>query len=341
MSVHKISLGKIEARNATPYGSRTSVTKANFPVLQGMALYQLLIEEGCFREPHWHPNADELGYCTDGHALITIFSSGNQHDQFSIHEGEMFFVPSGSIHSIENIGNGRSVFILSFSSDSPEDFGLSGSVGCMSLEVMGNTWGQKAADLGKLTRSVEDIIFEKVSGKPEVPASAAFANRLKFSLESKAPSILTEYGFARLARKETWPVLRSQGMYSLRMHGTGMREPHWHPETAELGYVKEGHARMTIKSPGNKVDTYTLEPGDTYFIPRAYPHHIENLTDGELHFLIFFDTPNVQDIGYTGGIPAFPHRIVGPTLGIESLQIFAIPDLPMDELIVKKTNPVA
>jgi oxalate decarboxylase len=41
-----------------------------------------------------------------------------------------------------------------------------------------------------------------------------------------------------------------------------------------------------------------------YFIPRAYPHHIENLTDSKLRFLIFFDTPDVQDIGFTGAIPA-------------------------------------
>ena len=50
-----------------------------------------------------------------------------------------------------------------------------------------------------------------------------------------------------------------------------MREPHWHPRTAEMGYVVKGRARMTVLSPGAKVDTYELGPGDMYFIPRAYP----------------------------------------------------------------------
>ena len=119
-----------------------------------------------------------------------------------------------------------------------------------------------------------------------------------------------------------------------------MREPHWHPETAELGYVQEGHARMTVQHPGNHSETYNLEPGDIYFIPSAYPHHIENLTGENLHFLIFFDTPYVLDIGYTGAIPAFPHRSIGPILNIKNSQMPIIPNLPADELIVQKVNPI-
>ena len=59
-----------------------------------------------------------------------------------------------------------------------------------------------------------------------------------------------------------------------------------------------------------------------------------------MRFLIFFDTPNVQDIGLTGAIPAFPDRIVGPTLGIKDAELPEIPALPSDELIVRKVNPV-
>jgi oxalate decarboxylase len=130
-------------------------------------------------------------------------------------------------------------------------------------------------------------------------------------------------------------------MYSLRVQGIGMREPHWHPETAELGYVHTGHARMTVQSPGGSAETYELNAGDVYFIPRAYPHHIENLRDDEMRFLIFFDTPDVQDIGLTGAIPAFPERVIAPTLGLGDAQAASIPRLPSDLLLVLKTNPVA
>ena len=36
---------------------------------------------------------------------------------------------------------------------------------------------------------------------------------------------------------------------------------------------------MTLLSPGASVDTYLLGPGDMYFIPKGYPHHIENIAD--------------------------------------------------------------
>jgi oxalate decarboxylase len=47
-----------------------------------------------------------------------------------------------------------------------------------------------------------------------------------------------------------------------------MREPHWHPITAEMGYVQRGSARMTVMDPDGTLDTWYLEQGDVYFIPR-------------------------------------------------------------------------
>ncbi|MDW4736295.1 cupin domain-containing protein, partial [Escherichia coli] len=84
--------------------------------------------------------------------------------------------------------------------------------------------------------------------------------------------------------------------YSLRITADGMREPHWHPETAEMGYVQSGHAKMTVQNPDGSIDSWELAPGDVYFIPRAYPHHIEVLDNDEIHFLIFFDQPTPGDV---------------------------------------------
>jgi oxalate decarboxylase len=130
---------------------------------------------------------------------------------------------------------------------------------------------------------------------------------------------------------------------ALRLGGNGMREPHWHPETAEMGYVLTGRSRMTIKSPGDgpsSLDTFEIGPGDMYFIPKGYPHHIENLGTDELHFLIFFDRAMPEDIGYTGSIPAFPRRMVAPTLGTTERALPHYPELSADAMIVKKRNPV-
>ena len=154
------------------------------------------------------------------------------------------------------------------------------------------------------------------------------------------PRIDNAHGTLKTARLDTWPALEDLAMYSLRIEGSGMREPHWHPVTAELGYVLAGRARMTVKSADGSVETYELAAGDVYFIPRAFPHHIENLEEAETHFLVFFDQAEVRDIGYTGGAGAYPRRILAPTLGIPAAEFPPLPPMPSDLLIVEKRNPV-
>lgn len=337
---HKISLGDVRPQIASAFGTKVAVTKSVLPILRGLSLYHLVIHEGCFREPHWHANADEVGYCLRGEAVVTIFASGNVHAQFTISGGEMFFVPSGSLHSIENTGSGDVEMVITFSHEEVEDFGLSGFVGCLSEAVMGNTWGLAESELAGLNRSPKSIEFGKTTAPADIPESASYPSPFKFPIEKRTPLITNEDGSAIVARRDTWPALRAQAMYSLRLHGIGMREPHWHPETAELGYVLAGHARMTVQSPDSTFETYELHPGDVYFIPRAYPHHIENLDGTEVRFLIFFDTPDVQDIGLTGAIPALPSRLVGPTLGIGAAEVAKIPRLPADLLVVNRVNPL-
>ncbi len=337
---HKFPLHSAEPQLSNSYGTKTSVNKSNFPILEGLSIYRLTINEGCFREPHWHANADELAYCLKGKAMVSIFASGNQHSHFTISEGEMFFVPSGQLHAIENTGAGTAEFVISFSHEMPEDFGLSGFAGCLAPSVLANTWGLPTAEIDGVTRSPVDIQLGRTAGPVEVPESAGFGSPFKFPIESRAPLVCVSTGSAIVARRDTWPALRRQAMYSLRLQGVGMREPHWHPETAELGYVHTGHARMTVQSPGGTAETYDLSAGDIYFIPRAYPHHIENLRDDEMRFLIFFDTPDVQDIGFTGAIPAFPGRLIGPTLSLSDAQVARIPRLPADLLLVNKSNPL-
>ncbi len=339
-SPHVFAFGKIVPQFVSENGSRKSANRSNFATLCGLSFAELVLKPGAFREPHWHANANELTYCRSGSALVTVFSNGNQHDSFTIGQGEMFFVPNGYLHSIENIGDDDAEFFVAFTDEMPEDFGMSGAVGCMSASVMGNTWNLPTSAAEGLRYSPQDIVFGPTDGKPEVPASAFFPNHYKLSLEAMLPLIGNEHGSVRVARKQFWPVLEGIAMYSLHISGTGMREPHWHPRTAEMGYVLTGRARMTLLSPGAKVDTYILEAGDMYFIPKAYPHHIENLENEETRFLIFFDQPMPEDIGYTGGLATFPGRIVAPTIGCTKETLPKIPNYPADLLLVEKVNPV-
>jgi len=110
--------------------------------------------------------------------------------------------------------------------------------------------------------------------------------------------------------------------------------------TAELGYVATGHARMRILDPDRSLDEYLLAPGDVYFVPRAYPHHIEVVGYDEFHFLIFFDQPTPGDIGYRATASAFSREVLAATFDVPERLLPVFPFTPADPLIVPRRNPV-
>lgn len=65
------------------------------------------------------------------------------------------------------------------------------------------------------------------------------------------------------------------------MKPSGIREPHWHPNASELGYILEGSARLIVLSPGSSIDTFEVGPGEIYFIPTGFFPYIENLDSSE------------------------------------------------------------
>ena len=120
MSRHVFHLGETTPQVSTPYGGRTHARSDNFPILERLSLARVTIEPCGFREPHWHANAHELGYCLSGEILVTVFADSNQHSSFTISGGQMFFVPSGALHALENIGDAQAELIVVFSDEQPQ-----------------------------------------------------------------------------------------------------------------------------------------------------------------------------------------------------------------------------
>ena len=127
-------------------------------------------------------------------------------------------------------------------------------------------------------------------------------------------------------------------MYSVRITTDGMREPHWHPETAEMGYVRAGRARMTMMDPDGALATWHLQAGDTYFIPPAYPHHIEVTGTEPIHFLIFFDRTTPGDIGYRASASGYSREVLAATLNTDTSTLPTLPFTAQDPLIVNRFN---
>ncbi|WP_396641787.1 cupin domain-containing protein [Microbacterium sp.] len=338
-SRHVRSLRTAEAQHDSDLGSIRRLTVDDFPILRRLSIKRLVLAPGSVREPHWHANADELGYCLAGSVLVSIVENGSVFSAFTITAGQMFTIPSGALHHIENIGDAEAEIVVAFSNEAPEDFSLRAAFGEMSNAVLGNTYGLPASDFAALPRDTTSRDIVRREGPPVVPDTAGYGNPHKFDIASQEAPLRHPFAAVKLARSQYWPALASMSMYSLTIRDDGMREPHWHPGTAEMGYVHQGRARMSILDPDGTVDTYLLEPGDCYFVPPAYPHQIEVIGDDEIHFLIFFDQPTPGDIGYRESVSAFSRPVLAAAFGVAVDQLPAFPFTPVDPLLVEKVNP--
>ncbi|CAN5240537.1 cupin domain-containing protein [soil metagenome] len=339
-STHSISLLDGEIVEENDFGSMRRVTADNFPILRGLSIKRVLLNPGAMRTPHWHANANELTYCVSGTALVSILDDGSRFSTFIVTAGQMFHADSGSLHHIENIGEDVAEFIITFRNERPEDFGLGATFGAFTDAVLGNTYDLPASDMSKIRRTTVDHKLAARVGAPDVPAAAHFNDPHKFDIEAQTPGLNYASGNARFAREQFWPALKDLSMYSLRVNDNGMREPHWHPVTAEMGYVKEGSARMTVMGPDGAIDTWHLTQGDVYFIPRAYPHHIEVTQSPGWHFLIFFDQPFPADIGYRASASAYSREVLAAAFDTHLDDLPQFPFTATDPLIVTRTNPL-
>jgi oxalate decarboxylase len=337
-SPHVFHLGSEPPQDKSEGGERVVAYSGNFPILKGMSLYKLLLYQNSAREPHWHANADELGYCLKGQVLVTFYHTGDLKHTFLVQTGEAFFIPSGALHNIVNVGKEDAELLLQFSHEDPEEFALSSSIDMFSNAVLGNTWAVSQEFFNSLQRSSKNRFAVLTQAPESIPSEAHLSNPYHYALEASASIIDRSGGSARLARQNMWPILKCQSLYSLRINSKGMREPHWHPETAEMGYVHTGNGRMSILNPNGNIDTYLLQPGDLYYIPKAYPHHIENIGDALLHFLIFFDQAMPRDIGFTASVRAFSDEVLSSVLQVESSFIRGLNKYYSDLFIVDKIN---
>ena len=273
-----------------------------------------------------------------GTVLVSILADADAFSSFVVSAGQMYHVESGAVYHVENVGEQRAELILALRHEHPRHFSLHAGFTAMTDAVLGNTYDLPAAAFAGFDRSPASQIVRR-TGPADVPSTAGLPNAHLFDLEGQLAPLSYPYGEARLARRQFWAALEDISMYRLRIKESGMREPHWHPVTAEMGYVDKGHARMRVLDPDGTLDEYELGPGDVYFVPRAYPHHIEVLGSGDISFLIFFDQPTPGDIGYRATASAFSREVLAASFDVPERELPEFPFTPVDPLIVARPNP--
>lgn len=156
-----------------------------------------------------------------------------------------------------------------------------------------------------------------------------------FNLEAIDPQAVCKGGTRILANANNFGILSSLACYLLILKPKGIREPHWHPNAAELDYVISGRARMTIFSPGDKTDTFEVGPNEIVFIPPGYFHYIENVDSNEdMQFAVFFNHERPEDIGISWAFGAYSNEVLGSIFGLESKILDVLPKYQEDLFVV-------
>jgi oxalate decarboxylase len=349
-SPHTFNLDAATSQFLNAAGSQTIANADNFPILSdwAMSVFLVRLNKGGVLEPHWHPNAAELGYCISGRAEMTIYpDTARDADSFTVHTftidpGEIVFVPQGFTHDIENINNEEAKFVIAYNIERPTTIGLSGSVGSMPNRVMDKTFGIKSPMTffnGFNKNSPKDIVTGSKPANVLEPGYSIpkITDSYKFNVEGIPPQIQTNGGTVAKTSTNIFPTLSGSklALFSLIMKPNAIREPHWHPNCSELGYVLDGMARLIILSPGGTVDTFEVGSGEIYFVPTGFFHYIENIDSSKnMHFAIFFGSDTPQDIGISGSLSAYSNNVLGATFNLDPTYFSKLPRLTEDVLVV-------
>ena len=125
-------------------GLHFRASQANFPALKGLAIQGLDLDPGAVREPHSHPNAEQLDYCVEGEAQVGIVGPDGHRQLLDLSPGHISFVPRGYVHWIENTGDQRLRFLVVLSHEEPETIELSETLAGVPPEVLAKTLGVPA-----------------------------------------------------------------------------------------------------------------------------------------------------------------------------------------------------
>lgn len=154
-----------------------------------------------------------------------------------------------------------------------------------------------------------------------------------FDLKKIKPQKLTPGGSRTSLTSVEFPILNKISLALLKVSKGCTREPHWHPNAGELAYCLKGKALMTIFSPGSGHDTFTMQPGELAFVPMGYMHHIANIGDEELQFLVAFSNKNPEDLDLSASIQSMSEHVLAATFSTKPAFVAGLKKLDKDVFI--------
>lgn len=329
-SKYFFSLNSIKPQKSNGSGSITTVTSKETPGLANISFLNIKLNKSASMEPVWHPNANKIGYCVQGNALVSMRTPIGV-ERFTVQKGEIFFIPQGYIHHIENIGEEECIINCACNNAQPEVMYLSKAINSLSDNVFNSTFNTQARFVDELKKSKNNDSIKTLTKKKATPDY--IASRYKFDIADSGKPIFTKGGYVQLGTKNNLPVLDGLGILGFGLTPGGIVEPHWHTNAGELVYIVKGKTKITVLSPDGNVDTLQVNAGEGAFAPASHFHNIENVGSENVEVIAFFSHADPDYIGIGEVIGSYSNDLLGSIFNV-SPEYFASFQKPEGPLVI-------
>ncbi|XP_032326335.1 uncharacterized protein LOC116660604 [Camelus ferus] len=323
-----------------------------------MTLGTLRIKSNGLRAPHWHFNANEHGYLAQGTAWIGVVDDGGVVTTYNVTAGQVIFFPKNTVHWIKNVGNEDCFFLLFFSThdelqtldvddvffSTPED------IASRSLKPEGGinfirTFHKQKEDQGvNLPPNLAELVVNATYVQSADSLVWRYFYDLKGSKEYQFPGgviQLAQYWKNRSELSNNEKIFseflnqhqNALSLSTLRIYNNGLRQPHFHFNANEMGYVISGCAQVGIINTQGTTE-FNIHIGDVVFFPTGTQHYIKSTCDEDLLLILAFSTEDqLQTLDMDDYLQATADHILAQLFFKKQSEFKKIPKFKEDQAI--------
>ncbi|XP_024894327.1 legumin J isoform X2 [Pteropus alecto] len=289
-----------------------------------------------------------IGVVDDGHVVTT----------YNVTAGQVIFFPKNTLHWIKNVGNEDCFFLLFFSThdelqtldvddvffSTPED------IASRSLKPEGGinfirTFHKQKEDQGvNLPHNLAELVTNASYTQSPDNLVWRYFYDLKGSKEYRFPG-----GIIQLAQywKNGSELSKNEKIFStflnqhqntlalstLKIYNNGLRQPHFHFNANEMGYVISGCAKVGIINTQGTTE-FDIHIGDVIFFPIGTQHYIKSACDEDLLLILAFSTGDqLQTLDMDDYLQATADHILAQLFFKKQSEFKKIPKFKEDQAI--------
>ncbi|KAK6595590.1 Oxalate decarboxylase OxdD [Botrytis cinerea] len=287
----------------------------NIPVATEMAGVDMRLEEGAYRELHWH-KAAEWAYIFNGSVRLQAVNDEGQTFVDDLSAGDVWYFPPGVPHSLQGLKGGVE-FLLVF-----DDGSFSEDNTFLASEVFAHNPIEVLSKNFQLPKSAcpTDIAEQNITGSAGlVPKEFSYSYHL-----SQAPLTHdTPGGTIKILDPKSFPLAAQFSAAVVTLHPGAMREIHWHTTSDEWNFFISGSARISIYAAQGLARTFDYRAGDCGYIPKGMTHYVENTGNDDVIFIEVLQADHFSDISVGQWVGLTPKQIVADTLNLSNETVSA------------------